>query len=173
MGSVRPLGSAGGRFRLFLILVLSLVAVLGAASPVAADEQPLPQTELQRVIEVAKSEVGAKYSFASAGPTTFDCSGFVTYVYKTAGLLDRIGGKRRTVSGYLDWFKAQGSNRATRTNPLPGDLIIWGRNKHIGIYLGDGMAISALINPYGVKVHRVTGYIGMKVKAYLHVKLER
>ena len=60
-----------------------------------------------------------------------------------------------------------------RATALPGDLIVWGRNKHIGIYLGDGMAISALINPYGVKVHRVTGYIGMRVKAYLHVKLER
>ena len=161
------------RLRLGLILVLSLVAVVGAAAPVAASELPSPQTELERVLAVAKAEVGSKYSFASAGPTTFDCSGFVTYVYRQAGLLDRIGGKRRTVAGYLEWFRAQGAGRATTSNPLPGDLIIWGRNKHIGIYLGDGMAISALINPYGVKIHRVTGYIGMRVKAYLHVKLER
>jgi cell wall-associated NlpC family hydrolase len=77
------------------------------------------------------------------------------------------------VAGFLEWFKSQGANRATRTNRLPGDLIIWGRNKHMGIYLGDGMAISALINPYGVKVHRVTGYIGMRVKTYLHVNIER
>jgi len=161
------------RLRLGLILVLSLVAVLGAAAPVAADEQPAPKTELERVIAIAKSEVGANYAFASAGPNTFDCSGFVTYVYREAGLLDRIGGKRRTVAGYLDWFNAQGEDRASRSNPLPGDLIIWGRNKHMGIYLGDGMAISALINPYGVKIHRVTGYIGMKVKTYLHVRLER
>jgi len=161
------------RLRLGLILTLSLVAVMGAAAPVAADDFPAPKTELQRVLEIAKSEVGANYAFASAGPTTFDCSGFVTYVYREAGLIDRIGGKRRTVSGYLDWFNAQGEDRASKSNPLPGDLIIWGRNKHMGIYLGDGMAISALINPYGVKIHRVTGYIGMKVKTYLHVKLER
>jgi cell wall-associated NlpC family hydrolase len=165
--------SATRRLRLGLILVLSLVAVVGAAAPVAASDQPAPRTELERVIAVAKAEVGSKYSFASAGPTTFDCSGFVTYVYKQAGLLDRIGGKRRTVAGYLEWFRAQGAGRATTTDARPGDLIIWGRNKHIGIYLGDGMAISALINPYGVKIHRVTGYIGMRVKAYLHVRLER
>ena len=146
---------------------------MGAAAPVAADEPPAPKTELQRVLEVAKSRSAPSTAFASAGPNTFDCSGFVTYVYREAGLIDRIGGKRRTVAGYLDWFKAQGAGRATRSDPLPGDLIIWGRNKHMGIYLGDGMAISALINPYGVKVHRVTGYIGMRVKAYLHVKLER
>jgi hypothetical protein len=35
------------------------------------------------------------------------------------------------------------------------------------------MAVSALVNPYGVSVHPVKGYIGMKVKAYLHVDLER
>jgi cell wall-associated NlpC family hydrolase len=172
MGSVRAIGSAG-RLRFGLILVLSMVAVLGAAAPVAADEEPAPKTELQRVIDIAMSETGSKYAFASAGPNTFDCSGFVTYVYKEAGLLDRIGGKRRTVAGYLEWFKSQGSGRASRENPLPGDLIIWGKNKHMGIYLGDGLAISALINPYGVKVHKVTGYIGMKVKTYLHVHLER
>jgi cell wall-associated NlpC family hydrolase len=140
---------------------------------VAADEQPAPKTELQRLVDVAMSEVGAKYAFASAGPRTFDCSGFVTYAFREAGLLDRIGGKRRTVAGYLNWFKAQGAERATKADRLPGDLIIWGKNKHMGIYLGDGMAISALINPYGVKVHKVTGYIGMKVKTYLHVNLER
>ena len=61
------------------------------------------------------------------------------------------------MAGYLDWFKAQGADRASMSNPLPGDLIIWGKNKHMGIYLGDGMAISALINPYGVKVHTSDG----------------
>ena len=161
------------RLRVGLILLLSFVTVLGVAAPVAADEQPVAQTELQRVVDVAMREVGSRYAFAAVGPSTFDCSGFVTYVYREAGLLDRIGGKRRTVSGFLDWFRAQGYGRASRENRQPGDLIIWGRNKHIGIYLGDGMAISALVNPYGVKVHRVTGYIGMKVKTYLHVRLER
>jgi cell wall-associated NlpC family hydrolase len=161
------------KLRFGVILTLALVSALGVAAPVAADEPAPPRTELQRVIDTAMSVVGARYAFASAGPTSFDCSGFVTWVYKEAGLLDRIGGKRRTVAGYLLWFKNQGSERATRSNPQPGDLIIWGRNKHMGIYLGDGMAISALINPYGVKVHRVTGYIGMKVKTYLHVNLER
>ena len=172
MGSVRTLASAG-RLRFGLILLLAFVAVLGVAAPVAADDEPAPKTELQRVVEVAMNEVGSKYAFASAGPNTFDCSGFVTYVYREAGLLDRIGGKRRTVSGYLDWFKGQGAGKASKENPLPGDLIIWGRDKHMGIYLGNGMAISALVNPYGVKVHKVTGYIGMRVKTYLHVNIER
>jgi cell wall-associated NlpC family hydrolase len=155
--------------RLLLILSLSLVAFVGAAAPVAANAAP--GTELEQIVALAKSKIGDKWAFAATGPNQFDCSGFVTYVYRETGLLDRIGGKRRTVAGFYKWFNDQGL--ASKVNPLPGDLIVWARNKHIGIYLGDGMAISALINPYGVKIHPVLGYIGMKVKAYLHVHLER
>lgn len=156
--------------RLLLVLSLTLVALVGATAPVAAKAG---QTELQSVIAIAKDQIGDKWAFAATGPNQFDCSGFVTYVYREAGLLDRIGGKRRTVAGFYKWFNSQVPDRANKENALPGDLIVWGKNKHLGIYLGDGMAISALINPYGVTIHRVTGYIGMKVKAYLHVHLER
>ncbi len=173
MRPTRALTTAAGGLRLTLILVLSLVAVLGAAAPVAADEQPAPTTELERVLEIAKSKVGSKYAFTAVGPNSFDCSGFVTYVYREAGLLDEIGGKRRTVSGYLEWFKSQDKESASKKDPLPGDLVIWGKNKHMGIYVGDGLAISALLNPYGVKVHRVSGYVPIKLKTYLHVDLER
>jgi len=165
MSSVRVVG------RTLIVVSLLISAFIFTAAPAAASAEP--QTELQRVVEIAKSELGAKWSFAATGPNSFDCSGFVTYVYRQAGLLDRIGGKRRTVAGYYDWFNNQKPDLASKSDAQPGDLIVWGRDKHIGIYLGDGMAISALINPYGVKVHRVTGYIGMTVKAYLHVHLER
>ena len=173
MGSTRALGSVLRHARFVLVLSLSFVFVLGVAAPVAADEQPPPKTELQRVLDIARGEIGAKYSFASAGPNTFDCSGFVTWVYKEAGLLDRIGGKRRTVQGYFDWFKSRNKDLVNKSDPLPGDLVVWGKNQHIGIYAGDGMAISALLNPYGVKAHRVSGYVPIKLTAYLHVDIER
>lgn len=164
MRSGRALG------RTIVILALALTALVGAAAPVAADEAP-PQTELQMVVDAATAQLGAHWSFAAVGPNQFDCSGLVTFAYKSTGLLDRIGGKRRTVEGYYNWFNKR--HLADLDNPLPGDLIVWGKNQHIGMYLGDGMAISALINPYGVKIHKVTGYIHMKLKAYLHVNLER
>ena len=153
--------------RLLLVVALTLVAIAGTAAPAAAGQR----TELERIISIAKAQVGDRYSFAATGPNSFDCSGFVTYVYREAGLLDRIGSKRRSVASYYDWFARRG--RASRSDRQPGDLIVWGRNKHIGIYIGHGYAVSALVNPYGVKVHPVTGYLGMRVKAYLHVKLDR
>jgi peptidoglycan DL-endopeptidase CwlO len=157
-----------GAGRLLFIIALTLGVIAGTAAPAAASGS---KTELQRVLSIAKAQVGDRYSFASSGPNSFDCSGFVTYVYREAGLLDRIGGKRRSVEGFYRWFKSHG--RADKESRRPGDLIVWGRFKHIGIYIGNGYAISALVNPYGVKIHPVKGYIGMKVKAYLHVKLER
>ena len=156
-----------GAGRLILISALILGALAGTAAPAAAGNR----TEAQRIISIARAQVGDRYSFAASGPNRFDCSGFVTYVFRQAGLLNRIGSKRRTVASYYDWFARRG--QASKTNRKPGDLIVWGRDHHIGIYIGDGMAVSALINPYGVKVHPVTGYLGMKVKAYLHVKLDR
>lgn len=153
--------------RLVLVAALTLGAIAGTAAPAAAGNK----TEAERIIAIAKAQVGSRYAYAASGPNRFDCSGFVTYVYRQAGLLDRIGGKRRTVAGFYEYFNRR--DDADRVNRKPGDLIVWGRNKHMGIYIGGGMAVSALVNPYGVKVHPVTGYLGMKVKAYLHVKLER
>ena len=156
-----------GVARIILIASLALAAIAGTAAPAAAGNR----TDAQRIIAIAKAEVGSRYAFSASGPNSFDCSGFATYVYREAGLLDRIGSSRRTVAGFYEWFNRR--DRADRSNPRPGDLIVWGRNKHMGIYIGGGMAVSALVNPYGVKVHPVTGYLGMRLKAYLHVNIAR
>ncbi len=159
----------GTRRVLLLVAVLALSAV-ALPAPVAASAAP--QTELAKIIGVAQSELGSRYAFASAGPNTFDCSGFVTYVYRKAGLLDRIGSRRRTVAGYHQWFSRHSTVTRGINTAQPGDLLIWGRNHHIGIYVGDNKAISALINPWGVKLHRVDR-ISLKLKYVLHVKLKR
>jgi cell wall-associated NlpC family hydrolase len=155
--------------RPILLCAVTLAAVLASAAPVAASAEPL--TEAERVIAVAREQIGDRWAFAATGPTEFDCSGFVWYSFREAGLRERIGNRRRSVAGYYRWFKTRGL--ASKTSPRPGDLVVWGRNKHIGIYIGDGKAISALVNPYGVKVHAVKGYLSMRFKAYLHVRLER
>ncbi len=154
--------------RSMLILSLALTALVGAAAPVAADE---PLTEAEQVIQIAVAQKGDRWAFAANGPNAFDCSGLVAFAFREAGLLDRIGSKRRTVAGYFKYFNNLG--RADKVEGQPGDLIVWGRNKHMGIYLGNGMAVSALVNPYGVSIHPIRGYLGMKIKAFLHVDLER
>jgi hypothetical protein len=43
--------------------------------------------------------------------------------------------------------------KVSRTHGTPGDLVVWGNGSHIGIYLGNGMAVSTLTS--GVRVHGV------------------
>ena len=153
--------------RLTLPIAFVLGIVLTTAVPVAANAGA---TEYQQVFQTAKSKLGANWVHYARGPNKFDCVGFVWYIYKANELAARIGGYR-SPGGYLNWFKERGL--VSQSNPRPGDLIIWGANKHVGMYIGDGKAISAMVQPYGVKIHPVKGYLNVKFKAYLHVNIQR
>jgi hypothetical protein len=61
------------------------------------------------------------------------------------------------------YFRAHG--KASRTNPKPGDLVIWGGGSHVGIYIGRGYAISTLTS--GVRIHRVHA-VTARFTTYLH-----
>lgn len=156
------------RARLPLLALLVVLGGIALPAPALASTS----TEAQRVIRIAENQIGDRYQFASTGPNSFDCSGFVYFVYKRADLLNRIGGRRRTVAGFHKWFANHGKVTRSLSSARPGDLLVWGRNKHIGIYVGNGYAISALVNPYGVRRHRVNG-IHLKLTAVLHVRLTR
>src|SRR3954454_13177469 len=109
-----------------LLAGLLIVSAIGLPSPVAASTAPT--TELQRIVSIAQNQLGDRYSFAATGPSSFDCSGFVYFVYKQAGLLDRIGGARRTVAGYHNWFSTHGTVTRGISTARPGDLLVWGTN---------------------------------------------
>jgi cell wall-associated NlpC family hydrolase len=149
--------------RLALAVAIGTALVATAVAPVAAAE-----TEMQRVTSVAKAQLGDPWVFGATGPDTFDCSGFVYYAFKRADVLDRIGGSRRTARGYWDWFADRGDT--SRSNGRRGDLVVWGSGRHIGIYLGDGRAISALTS--GVQKHGLHD-LTLPFTTFLHVRLER
>jgi cell wall-associated NlpC family hydrolase len=153
--------------RISLPIALTLGLILTTAAPAAAAAAP---TEYESIFQLAKSKMNAPWVHYAKGPNKFDCVGYVFYIYKENGLKDRIGGYRG-VRGYYKWFRARGM--VSRSNPRPGDLIIWGNFAHIGMYIGDGKAISALSNPYGVKIHPVKGYLNVNFRYYLHTRLER
>jgi hypothetical protein len=118
-------------------------------------------------------ELHDSFRMGAVGPREFDCSGFVFYLYKQAGLLDRIGNKRRGATAYRDWFKARGlRTNGDLTKAEPGDILIWGDGHHAGIYMGDNWAVSALINPWGVSIHRPLK-IRMALTDVLHVQISR
>jgi len=138
--------------------------------PVAAAE-----TEVEGVMSFANRQLNKPFRLGSEGLRRYDCSGLVYRTYLENGLLDRIGGSRKLARGYYRWFKQRGQ---LTNDPRKGDLVVWAKRgkrvSHIGIFQGYNkrgkpMAVSALVNPYGVTNHKVHS-ISIPLKAYLDVK---
>jgi len=174
-----PLGAVA--FRRFAVLVMALVLAITLAAMEApavaahstAANAPARGSQAARVLRIARSFVGARFRMGSEGMRYFDCSGLVFRAYKEAGLISKIGGGRMRVRTYMHWFQRRGL--ANRRNPRPGDLIVYGKRgkvTHMGIYIGGNRAISALINPWGVRTHRLNG-LPDRVMMYLHVRITR
>ena len=97
-------------------------------------EEYLADETFAAILAEAEKYVGFPYGWGGSNPSTsFDCSGFVSYVYNQCGWdFGRLG--------------AQGLyNISTRTNnPKPGDLVFFTGTydtpgvSHCGIYVGDG-----------------------------------
>jgi len=154
--------------RLTLPIAFVLGIILTTAAPVAANAGA---TEYQQVLQTAKSKIGANWVHYARGPNVFDCVGFVWYAFKQNDLQSHIGGYRG-VKSYYNWFKERGLALGPNATPRLGDMLIWGKFKHVGIYIGDGKAISALVQPYGVKIHPMKGYLNVNLKAILRTQLE-
>jgi cell wall-associated NlpC family hydrolase len=154
------------RFVLLASIVVGLLIV--NAAPVAASDS----TQADRIIATAMKQRGDPWVHYAKGPDKFDCVGLVIYAFGQNGLKEKIGGNR-SPGGYYNWFRARGLVTRDMSKARPGDLIIWGDNEHAGIYLGGGMAVSALLNPYGVSKHKVYGYVPLRVKGFLRVNISR
>jgi len=133
----------------------------GTSGSAAAAE---PATEAQQIIQIAKAQIGDPWRYATQGPRAFDCSGLIIYSYTKAGDARVIGkGQLRSARAMYTYFKSRGL--ASRSNPHPGDIVIWGGGSHAGIYIGNGKAISTLTS--GVRVHGVHA-VRASFTAYLH-----
>jgi cell wall-associated NlpC family hydrolase len=158
------------RARFALLFVVLIIAMTGAeaaaaAQPTGATARATRATRIERVIRVARRQIGDPWVWGMRGPRSFDCTGLVYYSFRKGEALRAIGGRWRSVAGLWDYHANRG--RANRRNPSRGDLVVWGRAKHVGIYLGRGRAISALVS--GVRTHRVN-QLTDPFTTYLHVR---
>lgn len=86
-----------------------------------------------KVVDLAKKQIGKPYKWAAAGPDSFDCSGLVVYVYKKALGID--------LPHYTGDLMKKGT-KVSRDNLKPGDLI-FPNDHHVGIYIGNDQYIHA------------------------------
>ncbi|MEG2822857.1 MAG: NlpC/P60 family protein [Lachnospiraceae bacterium] len=96
---------------------------------------------VQRLFEEAEKYLGMPYVWGGSSPaTSFDCSGFVSYVFTNSGVYN-IG--RQTAQGIYDLCAPINPEEAK-----PGDIIFFTGTydagvpvSHLGIYAGDGQMI--------------------------------
>jgi len=164
---------SSGHFRRLLIILTAIALAFTLIAVQAPAPTEAHGSDAARVIAFAKSHLGARFRLGTEGMRYFDCSGLVYRVYQQAGVLNKIGGSRKLAAGYYRWFRERGL--LGRSNPKAGDLIWYtkgGRITHMGLFVSGNRAISALINPYGVRSHSVRG-IRVKFLSYGHVSLAR
>ena len=104
------------------------------------------------IVQAALTKVGCKYVWGSRGPDTFDCSGFVYWCLKQAGI-SSADALRTSAAGQAQYCVERGWT-ISRDQLQPGDLIFWqnaactkgdhwNEIHHTGIYIGDGKVIEA------------------------------
>ena len=103
--------------------------------------EALTDSEFAAIYKEAQKYVGTPYVWGGSTPDTgFDCSGYVCWVYNQNGY--NVG--RTTANGL--WNKSQHISEA---EAKPGDLVFFKGTydtpgmSHTGIYLGNGMMVSA------------------------------
>lgn len=79
------------------------------------------------IVSRAYSQLGKPYAWGAYGPSSFDCSGFVSYCL--TGRYTRLG----TTLTFMGWTRV--------SNPQPGDVVTTAT--HCGIYIGNGQMIHA------------------------------
>lgn len=100
----------------------------------------------QQIVDFALQYVGYPYVYGTAGPDTFDCSGFTYYVYAHFGYSLNRSSRDQVNNGVA----------VSKDQLQPGDLVFFSTNgsypTHVGLYIGDGNIVHASTPQDGVKI---------------------
>lgn len=112
-----------------------------------------PSTIGANVVETARQYLGCAYVYGASGPSSFDCSGFTSYIFRLHGVsLSRTAAGQYSNGVYV-----------SRDQLQPGDLVMFGTSTsnitHVAIYIGGGQIIHAANKSTGVTISTITsGY---------------
>lgn len=100
------------------------------------------------VVAAAAREAGKRYVFGTAGPNTFDCSGYTQYVYKQFGVnLPHLANAQKNYG-----------RAVSKADMRPGDLLVFlsgGYGYHVAIYAGNGKMWEAANSSTPVGLHTI------------------
>ena len=154
-------------------LTINIASALNKRSSTTSESEVAPTDSAaasvrDRIITFAQTKLGSPYVWGATGPNSFDCSGFVGYVFKNAANvnLPRVSSSQAT-------FRP----RISSMNMKKGDLLFFettgkGRISHVGIYMGNGQFIHASSGSKRVTVSSLDSnfYIHLVNLYYLEIK---
>lgn len=107
---------------------------------------PAVSSRVAEVIAYAQAQIGKPYSFATSGPSTFDCSGLTKSAWGSVGVrMPHYSGAQAVLFPKISFSNLQ-----------PGDLVLFYDDlHHVGLYIGGGMMINAPQTGDFVKVSSV------------------
>jgi peptidoglycan DL-endopeptidase CwlO len=125
------------------------------SSPVDALIPAAPPAQYGGVVGLAMQELGKPYVWGAAGPSSFDCSGLVMYVYAQVGVsLPHNAAAMYSYGSPVSYGELQA-----------GDLVFFSGLGHMGIYIGGGQFIHAPHTGDVVKISNMSdhgGYVGAR-----------
>lgn len=101
----------------------------------------------QRIVATALTYLGDPYVLDGTSHAGIDCSGLVLVAYASAGI----------PLGHLVHLQDDAGVRIPEADALPGDLVVFDDEEHIGIYLGGGVLIQAPEEGRPVEITTVWG----------------
>lgn len=137
--------------RVLASLLLGIAIVLtGLTGPASAKAHTTHEKRVERAAKILKSASklkGKPYRWGGAGPSSFDCAGYVQYVYKKAG--KKVG---RTSGAQL------AGKSIPKSKKRSGDILVFlrnGRAYHSAIYAGKGRMWEAQRTGVPVGRHKI------------------
>ncbi|HEY8475203.1 MAG TPA: C40 family peptidase [Natronosporangium sp.] len=102
-----------------------------------------------KAVAVAKSKIGAPYRYGATGPHAFDCSGFVQYAWRKAGVrIPRVTtAQYRRIKPKVSWKDLR-----------PGDLLFFNGKGHVGMYVGKGKMIHSPSSGKRVRIDKLSAW---------------
>lgn len=138
--------SKSNRITVILLLIIFCIGFLMSCnvSEVYGVSKKIKSSQT-KLIKKAKTKLGCKYVYGASGSRSFDCSGFVYWVYKNA----KIPVKKKIIrtschSMYYNLKKYKVSNKLHKARK--GDIILYkngSRYTHTAISLGNNKMIHA------------------------------
>lgn len=106
----------------------------GGQAPPKAPSGSTTATKGEVALAFAKEQLGEKYKYAGAGPSSWDCSGLTMKAWDAAGVSLPHNAKAQYKIGA----------KVKQADLQPGDLVFfYSGPSHVGIYAGDGEVIHA------------------------------